>query len=241
MAKVVNENGVLESSMISINCSSLVTKRRWQQRLIAHADSTAEELLNRALDAMDVPAPSMSAEEVEKQRGIIVRLCEKLGCEEELLCSAVEGNCDALDVLQEKYNALWQECRGFEADSLRNFKESKDKGLRVEELEKALAVAREEGKCVTDAKVLGSMSPFARRLLEETSARLSSRYGRPIGSMQVLVDMFLRYTIEQWNEWFYPFVLSKGEIMEMVHAEGGEEIRSIEQLREVLGFGLRKG
>lgn len=39
-------------------------------------------------------------------------------------------------------------------------------------------------------------------LLKETSKRLNASI------KDILLDMFFRYTVEQWNEWFYPFVIN---------------------------------
>ena len=45
-------------------------------------------------------------------------------------------------------------------------------------------------------------------LLQETVKRLSEQYGTTVTMKDVLMDMFARYTIEQFNEWFYPFVIN---------------------------------
>jgi hypothetical protein len=47
-------------------------------------------------------------------------------------------------------------------------------------------------------------------LLQETVKRLSVKMGTDITIKDVLLDMFARYTIEQFSEWFYPFVI-KGD------------------------------
>ena len=48
-------------------------------------------------------------------------------------------------------------------------------------------------------------------LLNETKKRLSEKYGTTITMKDILLDMFARYTIERYNEWFYPFVISPDE------------------------------
>ncbi len=55
---------------------------------------------------------------------------------------------------------------------------------------------------------------WVRNLLDSTAEKLSAKYGHPVTPQMILLDMFLRYTIEQWNMWFYPFVLSDKEIEE---------------------------
>lgn len=45
-------------------------------------------------------------------------------------------------------------------------------------------------------------------LLRETISRLSEKFGQQVTMRDVLLDMFARYTIEQFNQWFYPFVIN---------------------------------
>jgi len=48
-------------------------------------------------------------------------------------------------------------------------------------------------------------------LLNETKKRLSEKYQTTITIKDILLDMFARYSIEQFNEWFYPFVIAPEE------------------------------
>jgi len=48
-------------------------------------------------------------------------------------------------------------------------------------------------------------------LLQVTKERLSEKLSANITMKDVLLDMFARYTIEMYNEWFYPFVISPDE------------------------------
>jgi hypothetical protein len=43
-------------------------------------------------------------------------------------------------------------------------------------------------------------------LLRETAKRLKTSENK------ILLDMFIRYTVEQWSEWFYPFVIKSSEL-----------------------------
>jgi len=45
-------------------------------------------------------------------------------------------------------------------------------------------------------------------LLKATVSRLSEKYDATVTMKDVLLDMFARYTIEQYSEWFYPFVVN---------------------------------
>ena len=70
-------------------------------------------------------------------------------------------------------------------------------------------------------------------MLEETAARLTERYKRDITPLQILVDMFLRYTIDRNAEWFYPFVLRDKDIVAIAH-QLNENVVSIQQIRKSL-------
>jgi hypothetical protein len=51
-----------------------------------------------------------------------------------------------------------------------------------------------------------------RTLLAEVCKRLSVIAGREVTASDVLLDMFIRYNVEQFNEWFYPFVVKPSEL-----------------------------
>lgn len=46
------------------------------------------------------------------------------------------------------------------------------------------------------------------QLLTETARLLSEKYGTTVTMKDILLDMFIRYTVEQYAEWFYPFVIN---------------------------------
>lgn len=52
----------------------------------------------------------------------------------------------------------------------------------------------------------------AKNILEVVAARLSERYGKPIQINDIVDKMILRYNIEQYTSWFYPFVIEREEI-----------------------------
>ncbi len=83
-----------------------------------------------------------------------------------------------------------------------------------------------------DPRLRITLTPFARRLLDITTERLAERYGREVTHEQVLVDMFLRYTILRYTQWFYPFVVRDSEIVEAAHAYN-EEITTISQVKKL--------
>lgn len=82
-------------------------------------------------------------------------------------------------------------------------------------------------------KIRTTMQPFTVALLEETAARLTRKYGHEVTPMQILTDMFLRYTIDRWNEWFYKFVLKDSDILAIAQAIN-PDIRTIDQIRKAV-------
>ncbi len=99
---------------------------------------------------------------------------------------------------------------------------------RIAELEQSLAesqqTAEERAQSVADLTqkltaqrlsenaLVIEVQPFMRGLLTATTEKLSAKYKHEVTVQDVLLDMFLRYTVERWSEWFYPFVLSDKEI-----------------------------
>lgn len=82
-------------------------------------------------------------------------------------------------------------------------------------------------------KIKKSMKPFVVDLLELTARKLSDKYNKEVTPMQVMVDMFLRYTIERWNQWFYPFVVKDDEIIRLAQ-QYNHDIKSISQLKSIV-------
>lgn len=65
-----------------------------------------------------------------------------------------------------------------------------------------------------DALVINAPE-WSRRLLDETARRLSERYNKTITPQMILLDMFNRYTIERWNQWFYPFCITDQDLYDI--------------------------
>ena len=78
--------------------------------------------------------------------------------------------------------------------------------------------------------VLDMMKDFPAALLLMTAQRLTQKYKRNIAPIDVLSDMFLRYTIERWSKWFYDWVLTDDEIVAEAQ-KINPAITSIKQLK----------
>ena len=99
--------------------------------------------------------------------------------------------------------------------------------------ERDATIAELQEKHPTWAQIRVTLQPFTVALLEETARRLSERYGKQVAPMAILTDMFLRYTIERWNEWFYKFILNDREILSVAQ-KINPDIKSIDQIKKAV-------
>lgn len=90
-----------------------------------------------------------------------------------------------------------------------------------------------EAKEVNWEQISTTLQPFTVSLLNETAHRLSERFKREVSPMSILVDMFLRYTLERNAEWFYPFVLKESDIVSIARNHN-ENIVSISQIKKAI-------
>ena len=120
----------------------------------------------------------------------------------------------------EHYNSKQDEIAQF-ADSLQQENAS---------LQKEITVLHERLQAEVDRTVTDLMKEFPAQLLILTAERLSAKYKRAINPIDILQDMFLRYTIERWNKWFYDWVLTDDEIVKEAQ-KINPAITSIKQLK----------
>ena len=100
----------------------------------------------------------------------------------------------------------------------------------VESLKNQLSVLSQEKESILTEKealstkianigendVLVSMNDRLKLLLDTTVERLNKKYNvDTITAGDLLKKMFIRYTVEQCIEWFYPFVLSDSDIVQI--------------------------
>lgn len=70
----------------------------------------------------------------------------------------------------------------------------------------------QDSRPIDPDEIILNMPDYAVKLLNETARRLSERFGREITPEMILSDIFIRYTVEQFSEWFYPFVIAPAEM-----------------------------
>lgn len=120
----------------------------------------------------------------------------------------------------EEFNSKHDEIAQF-ADSL----QQENASLQTE-----IKVLHERLQAEVDRTVTDLMKEFPAQLLILTAERLSAKYKRNVTPVEVLTDMFLRYTIEKWNKWFYEWVLTDDEIVKEAQ-KINPTITSIKQLK----------
>lgn len=160
----------------------------------------------------DTPETTAELEQLKKDYNEVSETCKNLTEEVASLQRKLSENNDTTTRLQSDYECLQRDYTS--------------KQQEVNTLEKDLFTAE-------NRSVLDFMKPFPARLLALTAERLSQKYNREVTPIQVLGDMFLRYTIEKWSEWFYPWVISEDEIVAIAH-EINPEITNIKQVKQII-------
>lgn len=127
---------------------------------------------------------------------------------------------------QERINVLQAECITLK-DQLKNLE------LNNEEESKQIAELTQEKIHLQSKTILDFLKPYTAKLLSITAERLSAKYKREIEPIDVLSDMFLKYTIERYSLWFYDFVVKDTELIELAQ-QINPEITSIKQIKQIV-------
>ena len=84
--------------------------------------------------------------------------------------------------------------------------------------------------------ISGTVDDFTLELLNLVTERLAILTGVDgLTPFLVLIDGFLKYNVQQYNCWFYDFVVSKREILEIAHKHQ-PEIDSMKKLQKAIGI-----
>lgn len=147
-----------------------------------------------------------------------------------------------LSTKTEELNAISEQIGDLNKNSATREKDLQEQIHTMEEQNMSLAsIISERNETIKDlearqptwAQIRTTLQPFTVRLIEETAKRLSERYDKQVAPMTILTDMFLRYTIERWNEWFYKFCFNDREILAIAQ-EINPDIKSIEQVKKAV-------
>lgn len=195
------------------NAESPISKSAFFERML---DAYANPKVKEVEVLRDTPE---TTSRVEEQQNTIEQLQSEIENLRESL-QENEGKLNESDVntarLQNDYNS-----------------KQKDYLQQITNLEEKVNKLTEDLSTAKNRSVLDFMKPFPARMLALTAERLSQKYKREVTPIQVLGDMFLRYTIDKWSEWFYPWVLTEDEIVAIAH-EINPEITNIKQVKQII-------
>lgn len=195
------------------NAESPISKSAFFERML---DSYANPKVKEVEVLRDTPETTAELEQLKKDYNEVSETCKNLTEEVVRLQSKLSENNEKTTSLQADYDSK-------QTDYLQ----------QITDLEKKVNKLTADLSTAENRSVLDFMKPFPARLLALTAERLSQKYKREITPIQVLGDMFLRYTIEKWSEWFYPWVLSEEEILEEAK-KINPQITSIKQIKQII-------
>ena len=160
----------------------------------------------------------------------------------------VKARDEEIDRLRSENETLHQAAQKSEADAGEQDKEYQELNNKYQDLSNQLQAAlSEREQLVSRISALETdgaqtwdnfkhtLPRFTVSLLEATAKRLSEYYEREITPMQIMTDMFLRYTIQRNAEWFYPFMLKDADIV-AIAAEINPGCKNIRQIKQSLNF-----
>ena len=68
---------------------------------------------------------------------------------------------------------------------------------------------------IRENQIIITLHTPAKEILEESCKRLATLFNREVTPADLLLDVFVRYSIEQYNEWFFPFVIKPYEMKQL--------------------------
>jgi len=182
-------------------------------------EGRTESVLISLLDQYENPPVTADNSEADQSQEIIEGICNTYTVEPTEILGFINNLTKNLQEFKAT-NIVLKDENSFLETELGRFK------LKCEALEI-------DNQQINWGKIRTTLQPLTVTLLEYTAVKLSGKYDREVQPMQILVDMFMRYTIEHWNQWFYPFQLKDTEILTLA-SEINPEITSISQLKKTL-------
>ena len=191
------------------NAESPISKSAFFERML---DSYANPKVKEVEVLRDTPETTAELEQLKKDYNEVSETCKNLTEEVENLQSKLSVNQMTTRSLQADYNSKQQDYLYLKQE--------------VGELNAKLYTAE-------NRSVLDLLNPLTAELLKITSEKLSNKKNENITPIRIVEDMFLRYTIEKNNQWFYKWVVTDAEILKIAN-NLNPAIKSIEQLKKIL-------
>jgi|GEM_PF-1633097 len=194
-----------------------------------------QEVLIDLLDAYE--SREQNSVKNEKSNELVNAILELYSCSENELIDVCKSHLSTENELENKVSQLENERIRLENDGIRLEDERKSLENKIFQLENERIQMENNGIRLENEdiwlKIKRNITPFSAYLLENTAEKLSARYNKEVKPLQILIDMFMRYTIEKWSQWFYPFVLSDKEILEIAQ-QINPEIKHINEIKKTL-------
>lgn len=182
-------------------------------------EGRTEEVLINLLDLYENASSSTGYSDNEQYREIVEGICISYGIQPQEILGFINDKFEAIMDAEKVNTDLKDENRRFGTEN----------GLLKTKLEQLEDIQLDWNQ------IRNTLKPFTVVLIELTATKLSEKFGRNVEPIQILVDMFMRYTIERWNQWFYPFQLDDSEIVQAAQSIN-PEINSISQIKKTLSL-----
>lgn len=191
------------------NAESPISKSAFFERML---DSYANPKVKEVEVLRDTPETTAELEQLKKDYNEVCETCKNLTEEVESLQSKLSVNQMTTTSLQADYDSKQKDYLYLKQE--------------VGELNAKLYTAE-------NRSVLDLLNPLTAELLKITSEKLSNKKNENITPIRIVEDMFLRYTIEKNNQWFYKWVVTDAEILKIAN-NLNPAIKSIDQLKKIL-------
>ena len=182
-------------------------------------EGRTEGVVINLLDLYENASSSTGYSDNEQYREIVEGICDSYGIQPQEILGFINDKFEAIMEAEKVNTDLKDENRRFGTEN----------GLLKTKLEQLENIQLDWNQ------IRNTLKPFTVVLIELTATKLSEKYGRNVEPIQILVDMFMRYTIERWNQWFSPFQLDDSEIVQAAQSIN-PEINSISQIKKTLSI-----
>lgn len=185
----------------SIRCSEEL-KERLQNNLENEAtgNEKAEKIVNALVNAANIDRYEEEQSRLQAENERLQSVNSDLQLQTKSLQSVNEDLQSAKEFLQAANDSLQAENNGLQEKN----KELQDVNIAIEE-----AYKKQLSEYATEGVMRFVVPEPARSLLDEYANRLN------VKPEAILIDMFIRYVTEQYNHWFFDFLVKKSEFKDV--------------------------
>lgn len=115
----------------------------------------------------------------------------------------------------EQLQSLNEQLENLRKENQDNYTSANKTQLALDEAEKTIEQLKEQLDRAEKKTAGIRLSPFATKVLNELSKRLTKKYSKEISVRLIIEDYVVRYNLQRRTEWFHPFVLSKDDLVKI--------------------------